>query len=66
MAAAFFLFLEAQKLPKNPEPPEASPVVSSEGLLERAVGRGLPVLGSTWVGLLAAWRSLTIAIACSG
>lgn len=50
IAAIFFLFFDAQKLPKNPELP-VSVGVSTEGLLARG-GRGLPVLGSTCVGLL--------------
>lgn len=62
MAAIFFLFFEAQKLPKKPLVLDASPVVSKEGLWARA-GRGLPVLGSTCVGLAALWRSFTIAMA---
>lgn len=64
MAAIFFLFLDAQKLPKNPEPLfSVAATASTDGLFARG-GRGLPVFGSTCVGLLACWRSLTIAIAC--
>ena len=61
MAAIFFLFLVVKKLPKKPELSDGR---SSEGLAARggtAGGRGLPVFGSTCVGLLV--RSLTIAIA---
>lgn len=65
MAAIFFLFLGAKKLPKKPEP--FSGGRSSDGLAARGGtadgGRGLPVFGSTCVGLLALCRSLTIAIA---
>ena len=65
MAAAFFLFLAAKKLPKKPE--LLSPLTSSEGLAERTgvedAGRGLPVLGSTWTGLAELYRSFTMAIA---
>lgn len=62
IAAIFFLFFGAKKLPKKPELP--SDGKSSEGLAARggtAGGRGLPVFGSTWVGLVL--RSWTIAIA---
>lgn len=64
MAAIFFLFLGAKKLPKKPE--LLSGGGSSDGLAARGGadgGRGLPVFGSTWVGLLALCLSLTIAIA---
>ena len=61
IAAIFFLFFEAQKLPKNPLP-LASPEVSKDGLWARG-GKGLPVFGSTWVGLAACWRSFTIVMA---
>jgi hypothetical protein len=65
MAAIFFLFFDAKKLPKKPELP--SVITSREGLEARGVtaegGRGFPVLGSTGVGLPAFRRSLTIAIA---
>lgn len=65
MAAAFFLFLAAKKLPKKPELelPSASGIA---GLAARAgveAGRGLPVLGSTWTGFAGLYRSFTIAIA---
>ncbi len=63
IAAIFFLFLGAKKLPKKPELP--SDGRSSEGLAARggtALGRGLPVFGSTWTGFV--FRSWTIAIAC--
>ena len=63
MAAAFFLF-RGKKLPKKPVLPSEGP--SSVGLAARGGpddGRGLPVLGSTWVGLAALCRSFTIAIA---
>lgn len=62
IAAAFFLF-RGKKLPKKPELSEGA---SSEGLVDRggpAEGKGLPVFGSTWVGLAALCRSFTIAIA---
>ena len=62
IAAIFFLFLVVKKLPKKPEP--VSEGRSSEGLAARggtAGGSGLPVFGSTCVGLLV--RSLTMAIA---
>ena len=64
IAAIFFLFFGAKKLPKKPE---LSAGRSNDGLAARggtAGGRGRPVLGSTWVGL--AFRSLTIAIALTG
>lgn len=65
MAAIFFLFLDAKKLPKNP--PLASPIESMVGLFERtgvvAAGIGLPVLGSTCTGFAALCRSFTMAIA---
>lgn len=65
IAAIFFLFFCAKKLPKKPEPPSADK--SSDGLddLGGAApgGSGLPVFGSTGVGLPALCRSLTIAIA---
>ena len=51
MAAIFFLFFEAKKLPKKP----LLPSVSRLGLTGRggtAGGRGLPVFGSTWTGLV--------------
>lgn len=66
MAAIFFLFLGAKKLPKNPV--LLSGGRSSDGLAARGGacgGRGLPVFGSTWVGFAALCLSLTIAIACS-
>lgn len=66
MAAIFFLFLGAKKLPKNPV--LESEVTSSDGLEARGGtaegGRGRPVFGSTCVGFDALFRSLTIAIAC--
>lgn len=64
MAAAFFLF-RGKKLPKKLELESAG--TSSDGLAARGGpddGRGLPVLGSTWVGLAALCRSFTMAIAC--
>lgn len=64
MAAIFFLFFEAKKLPKKP--PFPSDMASIEGLAARGGtvgGKGLPVLGSTCVGFAALCRSLTIAIA---
>ena len=65
IAAIFFLFFGAKKLPKNPE--LDSEGKSKEGLDARGGtadgGRGLPVFGSTWVGLEALCRSLTIAMA---
>jgi hypothetical protein len=65
IAAIFFLFFEAKKLPKNP--PFASPFASKVGLAVRTgvaeAGIGLPVLGSTWTGFVDWCRSLTIAIA---
>jgi len=52
IAASFFLFLLAKKLPKKPLPAESTP--SSVGVAGRAgtdeAGMGLPVLGSTWMG----------------
>jgi hypothetical protein len=65
IAAIFFLFFDAKKLPKKPPLPSgkisivglALPVIAAEG------GRGLPVFGSTCVGFDCACRSLTIAIA---
>lgn len=63
MAAAFFLF-RGKKLPKKPVLLSAG--ASSVGLFARGGpedGRGLPVLGSTWVGLAALCRSCTIAMA---
>ena len=66
MAAIFFLFFEAKKLPKKP--PFCSPFASKVGLAVRAgvadCGMGFPVLGSTWTGFAAFWRSLTMAMAC--
>ena len=67
MAAAFFLFLAAKKLPKKPELPSGSPA-KSVGLAARAgvaAARGLPVLGSTWTGRAGLCFSLTIAMACA-
>lgn len=65
IAAIFFLFFGAKKLPKKPVP--ESGCRSSEGLDARGgiadAGSGFPVLGSTCVGLFALCRSLTIAIA---
>lgn len=64
IAAIFFLFFDAKKLPKKP--PLVSDMESRDGLAARGTadgGKGFPVLGSTWVGLLAAFRSLTMAIA---
>lgn len=67
IAAIFFLFFGAKKLPKKPE--LLSEGRSSDGLAARGGtadgGRGLPVLGSTCTGLVALCRSLTIAMACS-
>ena len=66
IAAIFFLFLGAKKLPKKPELLSEG-CKSRDGLAARggtAGGRGRPVLGSTCVGL--AFRSLTIAIAWIG
>ena len=66
MAAAFFLFLAAKKLPKKPLLPVPSSF-TSVGLAARAgvlAGRGFPVLGSTWTGLTGLCFSLTIAMAC--
>ena len=67
IAAIFFLFFPAKKLPKKPVPP--SDPISSDGLAARggpAEGcNGFPVFGSTCVGLAALCRSLTIAIACT-
>ena len=67
IAAIFFLFFPAKKLPKKPVPP--SDPTSSDGLAARggpAEGcNGFPVFGSTCVGLAALCRSLTIAIACT-
>jgi hypothetical protein len=62
MAAILFLFFDAKKLPKKPL---SEPVASRGGLAARAGvdGIGLPVLGSTWTGLLWLCRSLTIAMA---
>lgn len=65
MAAAFFLFLGAKKLPKNPLL-LLSDSESRDGLAARGGtdgGSTLPVFGSTCCGLLALCRSLTIAIA---
>lgn len=66
IAAAFFLFLAAKKLPKKPALPVPS-TSGTGGLLARAgvldCGRGLPLLGSTWTGLAGLYRSLTIAMA---
>lgn len=45
MAAIFFLFFDAKKLPKNPELPSLF-MLSSDGLSVRG-GRGFPVFGST-------------------
>jgi hypothetical protein len=62
IAAIFFLFFDAKKLPKKPE----LSLPSNEGLADRGGtegGNGLPVLGSTWVGLAALCRSWMIAIA---
>ena len=62
IAAIFFLFLGAKKLPKKLA--LLSDGWSSEGLAARggtAGGSGRPVLGSTWTGL--AVLSLTMAIA---
>lgn len=66
IAAAFFLFLAAKKLPKKPElAPSGSGTV---GLAARAgvadAGSGLPVLGSTCTGFDGLCRSFTIAMAC--
>ena len=63
IAAAFFLF-RGKKLPKNPVLESVG--ASSVGLAARGGpddGRGLPVLGSTWVGLAALCRSCTMAMA---
>lgn len=69
MAAIFFLFLLAKKLPKKPADVSV-PSVESEGLAARGGmaegGNGLPVLGSTCVGLAAWRRSFTIAMAYNG
>jgi len=66
IAASFFLFLLAKKLPKKP--PLSADVPSSEGLADLGgtvdAGKGFPVLGSTCTGRAAMARSLTIAIAC--
>jgi hypothetical protein len=66
IAAIFFLFLDAKKLPKKP--PFASFMPSSVGLAVRAgvaeAGIGFPVFGSTCTGLAAVCFSFTIAIAC--
>jgi len=64
IAAAFFLFFGAKKLPKKPVFPSFSK--SMLGLCARGGtdgGRAFPVFGSTWTGLLALWRSLTMAMA---
>ena len=64
IAAIFFLFFDAKKLPKKPPFPSGN--TSNVGLALPVVadgGRGLPVLGSTCVGFACACRSLTIAIA---
>ena len=56
MAAIFFLFFDAKKLPKNPVLPSA---IESIGGLARPLGaaadggKGFPVFGSTCVGLAA-------------
>lgn len=67
MAAAFFLFLAAKKLPKKPPLPEPSSFAPpSVGLAARAgvlAGRGFPVLGSTWTGRVGLCFSLTMAMA---
>jgi hypothetical protein len=48
IAAIFFLFFEAKKLPKNPELLSVVVgIVSNEGLEARGGGSGLPVFGST-------------------
>lgn len=64
MAAAFFLFFAAKKLPKKPELLSrfVSDVVGLAALAG-VVARGLPVFGSTWTGFWGLWRSFTIAIA---
>lgn len=64
MAAIFFLFFDAKKLPKKP--PFPSDIESMDGLAARGGtvgGNGLPVLGSTWTGLAELCRSFTMAIA---
>lgn len=70
MAAAFFLFFAAKKLPKKPEFESFKPLSTSVGLAARAgvvlAGKGFPVLGSTWTGLVGLCRSFTIAIALGG
>ena len=64
MAAIFFLFFEEKKLPKNPDPSDERSIDGLEALGGTAdAGIGRPVFGSTWVGLLALERSLTMAIA---
>src|SRR4030081_2370693 len=57
MAAIFFLFLAEKKLPKKLL---LSAFTSLGGVAAGWFGIGLPVLGSTWTGLLAPCRSLTI------
>lgn len=49
MAAIFFLFFVAKKLPKNPELPSSRLWVVCCGVAP--AGSGFPVFGSTWVGL---------------
>lgn len=67
MAAAFFLFLAAKKLPKKPPLPPPS-ISGTVGLAARAgvppCGKALPVLGSTWTVFGGLYRSFTIAMAC--
>src|SRR5271163_2068899 len=65
IAAIFFLFLAAKKDPKKPSL-DSEPSVGRLGEFDLGGtdgGRGLPVFGSTCVGLLALWRSLTMAMA---
>ena len=67
MAAIFFLFLDAKKLPKKPEFVSDESACGLLGLAARGGcvlgGRGLPVFGSTCVGLPALLRSLMMLIA---
>lgn len=69
MAAAFFLFLAAKKLPKKPEFESPPRLLSAMvGLAARpgpgaVAASGFPVLGSTCTGFVGLYRSLTIAIA---
>ena len=65
IAAAFFLFFAAKKLPKKPVLLSRFVSVEVVGLaaLAGVEARGFPVFGSTCTGFGGLWRSFTIAMA---